>query len=139
MPAATSGEAWGEVQPYAEVGGLDAALAGSLAAMLDALARWWQAAATAATPAEWAERLRGLLEAFFSATGEPDRQTLAALHDALRRWLDACNTAAFADAVPLAVAREAWLDGRGRAGPEPALPGRWRHLLHAAAHARHSV
>ena len=116
------GEAWGEVQPYGEVGGLDAALAGSLAAMLDALARWWQAAATPAKPAEWAERLRGVLEAFFSATGEPDRQTLAALHDALRRWLDACSTAGFADAVPLAVAREAWLSGVD----EPGLNRRFR-------------
>jgi exodeoxyribonuclease V gamma subunit len=29
----------------------------------------------------------------------------------LGAWLDACATAGFADAVPLAVLREAWLSG----------------------------
>lgn len=114
--------AWGEIEPYAEVGGLDAALAGSLASLLDALAQWWQSAAAPATPDTWAERLRSLLDSFLTATTDADRQTLAALQDALRAWLDACATAAFADAVPLAVAREAWLSGVD----DPGLSRRFR-------------
>jgi hypothetical protein len=75
---------------------------------------------------------------FVSATDEADRQTLAALHDALARLAGRLRTAGFADAVPLAVAREAWLAGVDEPGAEPALPGRWRHLLHLHADARHS-
>ncbi|SDC45419.1 DNA helicase/exodeoxyribonuclease V, gamma subunit [Variovorax sp. CF079] len=99
------------IEPYAEVGGLEASLAGSLADVLGALVQWWQVAATEATPVQWATRVRALLDAFFTPTNERERLTLAAAHDALRDWLAACDTAGFDQCVPLAVAREAWLTG----------------------------
>ena len=45
----------------------------------------------------------------FRATDENEREVLAALDGALAQWLDACAQARFVDAVPLDVAREAWL------------------------------
>ncbi len=99
------------VQPYPEVGGLDAALAGSLADLVQALERWWQLAAIPALPAEWAERGRELLAAFFTATTEQERNTLAVLQAALGSWLEACELADFSVAVDLPIAREAWLTG----------------------------
>jgi exodeoxyribonuclease V gamma subunit len=104
-------QAFQGVEPYAEVGGLDASLAGSLADVLEALMQWRQEAATEAAPAQWGVRMRALLDAFFAAANERERLTLAAARDALRDWLEACDTAGFDHPVPLAVVREAWLAG----------------------------
>ena len=49
--------------PYAEVGGLDASLAGALAHVLDALDAWWAVATVPATPTEWVARGRALVAA----------------------------------------------------------------------------
>jgi exodeoxyribonuclease V gamma subunit len=95
---------------YSEVGGLDAELAGSLAHLLQALIDWWQIATQDATPAQWAERGRALLAAVFQARDDKDRQALSALDLALTDWVRACGEAGFAQAVPLAVARSAWLE-----------------------------
>jgi exodeoxyribonuclease V gamma subunit len=104
------------IEPYSEVGGLEAALAGSLAALVDALTGWWQSAVMPVTPTEWAERLRALMAGLIDADDERDRITVAALDDALSRWLDACDTAGFDERVPLAAVREAWLSGLDEPG-----------------------
>lgn len=97
------------IEPYAEVGGLDAALAGSLAQLVEALLHWRAVLAESRSPAEWGVQARALLAAFFKATEEGDRLTLAQLDDALNKWLDTCEGAGYEEAVPLAVLREAWL------------------------------
>ncbi len=97
------------IEPYAEVGGLDAALAGSLAQLIETLLEWRAALAEARTPAAWGGLARALLGAFFAASEESDRLTLAELGEALQVWLDTCASAAFEEAVPLGVLREAWL------------------------------
>ena len=103
-------EAGSGVSPYAEVGGLDAELAGALAHLLQALIDWWQTCTQDATPAQWAERGRALLVALFKPRDDMDRHALAALDQALSDWVRACDEAGFDEAVPLAVARSAWLE-----------------------------
>jgi exodeoxyribonuclease V gamma subunit len=98
------------MSPYAEVGGLDAELAGSLAHLLQALIDWWQTCTQSATPKQWAERGRFLLAALFKPRDDNDRNALAALDLALNDWVRACDEAGFAETVPLAVARSAWLE-----------------------------
>ncbi len=98
------------VSPYAEVGGLDAELAGSLAHLLQALIDWWQTCTQSATPGQWAERCRAMLSALFKPRDDNDRNALAALDQALNDWVRSCGEAGFAEAVPLAVARSAWLE-----------------------------
>ncbi len=98
------------VSPYPEVGGLDAELAGSLAHLLQALIDWWQICTQSATPAQWAERCRAMLAALFKPRDDNDRNALAALDQALNDWVRACGEAGFDEAVPLAVARSAWLE-----------------------------
>jgi exodeoxyribonuclease V gamma subunit len=105
MPSEASGP-----DPYAEVGGLDAELAGALAHLLQALIDWWETCATAASPAQWAERGRALLAALFKPQDDTDRNALSALDQALNDWGRAADQADFAEAVPLAVARSAWLE-----------------------------
>jgi exodeoxyribonuclease V gamma subunit len=97
------------IEPYFEVGGLDAALAGSLAQLVESLLHWRAALAQARTPTEWGVQARAVLAAFFKAGEEGDRLTLAQLDDALNIWLETCEGAQFDEPVPLAVLREAWL------------------------------
>ena len=107
--ASGAGASFRDIEPYAEVGGLDAALAGSLAQLIETLLAWRASLAQLRTPAEWGERARALLAAFFDASEEGDRLTLGQLQDGLQNWLETCEHAEFAEAVPLAVLREAWL------------------------------
>ncbi|MEO7496515.1 MAG: exodeoxyribonuclease V subunit gamma, partial [Massilia sp.] len=107
--ASGAGASFGDIEPYAEVGGLDAALAGSLAQLIETLLDWRARLAEARSPAAWGEQARALLAAFFDAGAEADRLTLAQLNEALQGWLETCENAEFDEAVPLAVLREAWL------------------------------
>jgi exodeoxyribonuclease V gamma subunit len=109
--ASGAGDGFHDIEPYAEVGGLDAALAGSLAQLIDALLRWRALLSGRLAPADWGRQARALLAAFFSADQEADRLTLARLDGALQGWLETCENAGFAEAVPLSVLREAWLGG----------------------------
>jgi exodeoxyribonuclease V gamma subunit len=107
--ASGDGASFAGIEPFSEVGGLDAALAGSLAQLVEALLHWRGVLAQSRAPAEWGVQARALLAAFFKSSEEGDRLTLAQLDDALNNWLETCEGAAFDEAVPLAVLREAWL------------------------------
>jgi exodeoxyribonuclease V gamma subunit len=99
-----------DIEPYAEVGGLEAELAGSLAHLLQTLINWWALANTPATPQIWIERGRSLLSDMMKAESEADRQTLRVLEEGLVAWHSACEQAGFCKEVPLMVARSAWLE-----------------------------
>jgi len=103
------GASFRDIEPYAEVGGLDAALAGSLAQLIETLLAWRALLDEARSPADWGRQARAMLAAFFDAGEEADRLTLAQLNEALQGWLETCEAAGFDEAVPLAVLREAWL------------------------------
>ncbi len=97
------------IEPYAEVAGLSARLAGVLAEWLDRLDAWWVQARVERAPEDWGACLRALVPAMFGATDDVDRSVLAALDEALTRWLEACEAAGFDEPVALPVVREAWL------------------------------
>ncbi|MDE2396540.1 MAG: exodeoxyribonuclease V subunit gamma, partial [Burkholderiales bacterium] len=99
--------AFAGIEPYPEVGGLEAALAGSLAALFAALERWAALARSSAAPREWLRRLRELAEAFAAPGDEFERLSLAAFSGAAQRWAEACESGGFDEALPLAVVREA--------------------------------
>jgi exodeoxyribonuclease V gamma subunit len=102
------------IAPYAEVGGLDAALIGPLAMLLERLEHWWHVFATPATPAQWIERLRELLAQMFDAGhDDDDALVLQQLDDALSAWEQSCVEAGFDGTLPLAVVREHWLAAIG--------------------------
>jgi exodeoxyribonuclease V gamma subunit len=100
----------GGIEPYAEIGGLDAELAGCLAHLLKQLANWLQQAQVPAAPSEWAVRFRLVQDAFFKVQADEDSQTLSALDAALSVWQDACFEGGYDEPIPLAVAGQAWLD-----------------------------
>lgn len=106
--------AWGEIEPYDEVGGLDAALIGPLDQLLQALDRHEQALASAAAPAVWGERLRLLLADFLTPDSETDQLLVGQLHQSLDQWLECCAEVELEEALPLNVVAEAWLAGIGQ-------------------------
>jgi exodeoxyribonuclease V gamma subunit len=106
------------IAPYAEVGGLQAELAGSLAHLLHALTRWWALATVEATPLEWVQHCQTLLTDLLQAESEEDRLALSALQDGLWAWQSACEQAGFDQAVPLAVLRAAWLQALALPKPQ---------------------
>lgn len=101
--------AYAGIEPYDEIGGLDAALIGPLTRLLDALEHQLEQLRTAASPAIWGERLRALLSAFFVGQDESDEVLLNQLHDGLDGWLELCDAAALLEPLTLPVVREAWL------------------------------
>lgn len=105
------GEGCDGIEPYDEIGGLDAALIGPLVALLDALDVACVELAQAATAVEWGERLNALLQVFFLAENEHDEFLLVQLQDLRDTWLQTCDTVALHEPLPLTVVREAWLSG----------------------------
>lgn len=116
LDEAPGGEGWRGVEPYTEVGGIDADLAGALAHLLRTLDQWWQWSRSADTPQQWAGRAQWLLQAMFLATDEADTQALSALSDALSYWLRSCEQAGFAQDVALEGLRHGWMGALQRPG-----------------------
>tara|TARA_R110000822_G_scaffold78578_7_gene188179 strand:- start:13865 stop:17374 length:3510 start_codon:yes stop_codon:yes gene_type:complete len=112
--AVGQGDAWNGIEPYDEIGGLDAALLGPLSALLDALDRHEKALAQPAMPLLWGGRLRALLADFFAASSERDQLLLVQLQESLEHWLELCDTVDLQEALPLNVVAEAWLEGVGQ-------------------------
>jgi exodeoxyribonuclease V gamma subunit len=109
--AVGAGEGCDGIEPYDEIGGLDAALIGPLVALLDALSVAHQQLSEPALPIRWGERLHGLLQVFFQATSEHDDYLLVQLEDLRESWLQTCDNVGLEEALPLTVVREAWLAG----------------------------
>ena len=101
---------WHGIAPLADVAGLDAELAGVLAALLSRLLDWWQAALEPAPPEVWAQRLRSLLADCFAAQDALDQAVLQGLEQSLQDWLQACEHARFAANLPLQAVQTAWLE-----------------------------
>lgn len=107
--AVGEGEAFEGIAPYDEIGGLDAAALGPLAALLRALGETLATSNEPAPPLQWAERLRALLQSFFAPVDAREQLRVQQLLQGLDQWLDECADAGFADPLPLAVVRERWL------------------------------
>lgn len=103
------GAACGDIEPYDEIGGLDAALIGPLVALLDALDALHRRLAQTHAPAGWGEVLNALLADFFLAQSERDQILLGQLGEALDDWQALCEGVDLDEPLPLTVAREAWL------------------------------
>jgi exodeoxyribonuclease V gamma subunit len=100
---------WQGIEPYDDIGGLEAGLAGPLVSLLDTLeAQWHRLRETADVPA-WGERLRDLLEACFLAETDQDLLVLTRLEQALEAWQESTEEARLTEPLPLSVVREHWL------------------------------
>ncbi len=102
-------EAWQDIEPQGEVGGLEAALLGPLEALVNRLEGLWAAQQTARPVSEWVALWRQWLSDCFAAESRQEEAALLALESALRDWLEAAEAAGFDEALPAAVVAEAWV------------------------------
>lgn len=108
--AVGSGEAWGNIEPLDEIGGLDAALIGPLSHLLSCLDDTWRQLREPAAPQVWGERLRAILSQYFAQDDEgEDGFILVRLHTELDTWLEACESVDLQAELPLSVVRDHWL------------------------------
>jgi exodeoxyribonuclease V gamma subunit len=114
--AVGTGEPWHQIDPYDEIGGLEAALVGPLAAILEQLDRYWRLLLHAVPADQWCQRLLSLAKDFFQPTGSRDRLTQRALEEVLDQWLDACADAELGEPLTLPVVRSTVLTALAEAG-----------------------
>ena len=86
--------AWQGIEPYDEIGGLDAALIGPLVELLTTLEWAWQQLQTPRPPTEWMHTLTQLMDAVFLATTEADVLAVTRVTTALEQWSTECQQAA---------------------------------------------
>ncbi|WP_028696158.1 exodeoxyribonuclease V subunit gamma [Pseudomonas cremoricolorata] len=114
--AVGAGEGFAGVEPYDEVGGLDATLIGPLFALIDRLDHWYQALLEPATAPVWSQRLQGLLNDFFKPEDEHSELLLIQLDELRDQWLRTCESVELEESLPVTVVREAWLAGLDQGG-----------------------
>ncbi|AEF99838.1 exodeoxyribonuclease V subunit gamma [Methylomonas methanica] len=109
--AVGAGDAFNGIEPYPEIGGLDAQWLGHLCHILDTLERYADSLGRELHAEAWLQVLTQLLDDFFVADNERDRKTLDTLTVALDKWHQACLQGGCSanDTLPLNVVREAWL------------------------------
>lgn len=100
---------WHDIEPYAEVAGLDAALVGPLVGVLDAIERLIDTLSVPATPAVWCERLLAMLEAFLQVESADDIALQERLRESLLEWTEHCAQAGLEAELSLAVVRDHWM------------------------------
>ena len=120
--------AWRGIEPFGEIGGLDAALLGPLTRFFEQLDATWRTLREPASVADWCARLRQLLTDFFDAggngsgngsggisssggggSGGDDAFTLLQLETALQDWQEAADAAGLTETLPLSIVGEHWL------------------------------
>ncbi|MDI5932809.1 exodeoxyribonuclease V subunit gamma [Halomonas kalidii] len=101
--------AWQGIEPFDDIGGLEAALAGPLAQLLETLESQWQRLRRPTDADGWVTRLRELLEACFMAEEASDSLMLARLEQALQDFQESTREAGLERELPLTIVREHWL------------------------------
>src|SRR5690606_36899981 len=108
--------AWRDVEPFADLGGLEAASAGRLARVLEVLNHYWRQLSTARAPEDWVVLLRELVASCLKPTDSEELIVLDRFTDLLDEWLDACVQAKLQEVLPLNLVRDALLANFEEAG-----------------------
>ena len=114
--AVGTGDSWEEIEPYDEIGGLDASLVGHLAAILEKLEKHWRILRQPAVPDIWHQRILNLMTDCFLADNSRDMLTRRRAEEVLEKWRDACMDAGLTEPLPLEVVREAFLSAMNESG-----------------------
>jgi len=100
---------WQQLEPYAEVAGLEAQAVGALAELINVLQFYWQALAQSQSPQQWHQLLATLLEQLFLPASDAELLLLSGLRDALDEWLNSTNEAEFSAELRYNIVLEVWL------------------------------
>ena len=107
--AAGGGASWRGIEPYDEIGGLEASRIGPLAVVLEKLEVCQRMLMCDATASEWGHRIRRLLTDFFLMESSQEQLFQHRAEDVLAEWEYACADAAMDEPVSLAVVQEVLL------------------------------
>ncbi len=109
--AVGAGAAFNTIEPYAEIGGLDAQWVGGLSYLLEMLESYATLLRQERNPNDWRRLLLALLDDFFVISDDRDRKMQETLIRTLTSWGQCCDHAGLTaiDTLPLCVVREAWL------------------------------
>ncbi|MGB1951839.1 MAG: exodeoxyribonuclease V subunit gamma [Marinobacter sp.] len=110
-------EPWAEVEPYNEIGGLQAGLAGRLNEFVYQLEALWQALQTTRTPADWEALFSTMLGQFFHKVEGSDLLLLNRFRRQLEQWLEDAHAAGLdVQPLPLNIVKDVLLDGLDEGG-----------------------
>ncbi|MCK0106726.1 exodeoxyribonuclease V subunit gamma [Marinobacter sp. S0848L] len=110
-------EPWAGVEPYAEIAGLQADLAGRLSNFVHQLETLWQALQTQRTPEQWETLFSGMLEQFFHKVEGSDLLLLNRFRRHLEQWLENALAAGLNDQpLPLNIVKDVLLSGLDEGG-----------------------
>ena len=108
---------WGGVEPYGEIGGLQASLAGRLGEFVHQLEALWQALQATRTPGEWEALFSAMLEQFFHKVEGQDLLLLNRFRRQLEQWLDDALAAGLEQQpLPLNIVKDVLLQGLDEGG-----------------------
>jgi exodeoxyribonuclease V gamma subunit len=109
--AVGSGAAFAGIEPYEEIGGLDAQWLGHLCDLINLLQTYHHKLNHALDYESWYGLLSELLADFFQPNDENERKTLESLQVALKQWVADCKRAHLSksDRLPRGVVCESWL------------------------------
>jgi exodeoxyribonuclease V gamma subunit len=107
------GEAFRDIEPYEEIGGIEAKCLGSVYALLEKLEHYAKLLKANHSAEQWFTLLPKLLEDFFLATEDKERKTLDTLIVSLAKWQQSCILAKLgedkSDGLSVAIVKETWL------------------------------
>ncbi|MGM0951416.1 MAG: exodeoxyribonuclease V subunit gamma [Pseudomonadota bacterium] len=110
-------EPWGGVEPYGEIGGLQASLAGRLSEFVHQLETLWQALQTTRTPGDWETLFSEMLGQFFLKVEGNDLLLLNRFRRQLEQWLEDSLAAGLEEQkLPLNIVKDVLLEGLDEGG-----------------------
>ncbi len=109
--AVGSGEAFNDIEPYEEIGGLEAQSLGNLCQLIDLLEKYAIKFNQDCSYQEWVTLLNELLSDFFKPDDDKERKTLDSLQSALKKWKAHCKQANLtqSDLLSRNVVCDSWL------------------------------
>ena len=110
-------EPWGGVEPYGEIGGLQASLAGQLSEFVHQLETLWQALQTTRCPGDWETLFSDMLGQFFHKVEGNDLLLLNRFRRQLEQWLEDTLAAGLKNQkLPLNIVKDVLLEGLDEGG-----------------------
>lgn len=110
-------QAWQGVEPFAEIGGLQAALAGNLCQFIDQLEQLWRALSSPQTASGWQSLFAQMLERFFDQVSGNDLLLLNRFRSQLEQWFEETQAAGLvAETLPLNIVKDQLLEGLDEGG-----------------------
>lgn len=108
---------WQDLEPFGEVGGLEAAIVGKLHEFLSQLEALWLQLQQDQSPDQWKTLFSSMLEQFFADAEGQDLLLLNRFRDQLGRWYEDCVASGLQDhALSLDIVKDVLLEGLDEGG-----------------------